>query len=227
MFALGSIFPDLLKRFFGDVYIIFNSVNSDRGFDVRIKTPPRIKHMTIEDAFIIMINKIKTVASWHFGVARWLWQLYYSMGDTIQSDNWYNRYHEINTLSKNNPKIPPHGITHINCYYMHNDVVANFLLYMSNKSFCDHYIKITGYVTIDILNMILSIKFSHEQDLTDLTFEYINNPDSNIDHFRIKILPELNMIRIIDISKVDLQPENIVCFVKTIVQLKLDGKLKY
>jgi hypothetical protein len=110
---------------------------------------------------------------------------------------------------------------------MHNDVVVNFLLYMSKKSFCDHYIRITGYVTIDILNMILSIKFSHKQDLTNLTFEYINNPDSNIAHFRIKILSELYMIESIDISKVDLQPENIVCFVKTIVQLKLDGKLKY
>ena len=227
MFALNYIFPDLLKRVFGDVYIVFNNVNSNRAFDVMIFTPPLIKHMTIEDAFIIMINKIKTVASWHFGVARWLWQLYYSMGDTIQSNIWYNRYHEINTLYKNNPKILPHGITCIDDFYMHNDAIGNFILYMSEKSFCNHYIRITGYVTIDILNMILSIKFSHEQDLTNVAFEYINNPDSNIDHFRSKILPELHMIESIDISKVDLQPENIVCFVKTIVQLKLDGKLKY
>ena len=218
-FAIGSIFQDLLKSFFGNIYII---MNCDRAFDVRIGTSPIIKHITIEDAFIIMINKIKTAASWNLGVARWLWQLYYSMGDTIQSDIWYNRYHEINTLFKNNPESLPHGITCINNNYMHNDEVVNFLMYMS-KLFYDDYISITGYVTIDILNMILSINFSHE--LANLTFQYINNPDSNIDHFRIKILPELHMIKYIDISKVDLQPKNIVCFVKTIVQLKLDGKI--
>lgn len=223
-FALRYIFPDLLKDFFGDIHFIFNSLDSGKGFDVQMDAPPTMPYITIEDAFIVMINKCKIAAGFNLGVARWLWKLYYSMGDRIQSNIWYNRYHEINVQFKNKPKIPPSGITCINRCYMRDEAVVNFLMNV-NKSFFHHWIGITGYVTIDILNMILSIKFRHE--LTQLTLEYINNPDSNIDHLRITILPELHMIRDLDISKVDLLPENIVCFVKTIVQLKLDGELKH
>lgn len=224
MFALTHIFPDILKYIFGDIHIIFNSLESDKGFDVWMGAPPILEDITIEDAFIEMINKCKIAAGFNLGVARWLWKLYYSMGDRIQSNIWYNRYHQINTLFKNKPEIPPSGITCINDIYMRDEAVVNFLMNV-HKSFFHHWIRITGYVTIDILNMILSIKFRHK--LIQLTLEYINNPDSNIDHLRITILPELDTIRDLDISKVDLDRKSIVCFVKTTVQLKLDGKLKH
>ena len=222
MFALTHIFRYLLKGFFGDIMI--HPLDSEKGIDVWMGAPPTMSYITIEDAFIVMINKCKIAAGFNLGVVRWLWKLYYSMGDRIQSNIWYNRYHEINVQFKNKPKIPPSGITCINRCYMRDEAVVNFLMNV-NKSFFHHWIGITGYVTIDILNMILSIKFRHE--LTQLTLEYINNPDSNIDHLRITILPELHMIRDLDISKVDLGRKSIVCFVKTIVQLKLDGELKH
>ena len=224
MFALTHIFRYLLKDFFGDIMI--HPLNSEKGIDVWMGAPPPPKpYMTIEDAFIEMINKCKIAAGFSLGVARWLWHLYYSMGDTIQSDVWYNRYRQINTQFKNKPDIPPRGITCINDIYMRDEDVVIFLMNVNNLYFIHHWLKITGYVTIDILNMILSIKFRHE--LTQLTLEYINNPDSNIDHLRITILPKLHMIYSLDISKVDFQPEYIESFVKTTVQLKLDGKLKH
>ena len=225
MFALAHIFPDILKYIFGNIHIIFNSFESDKGFDVRMGAPPTMPYMTIEDAFIEMINKCKIAAGFNLGVARWLWKLYYSMGDRIQSNIWYNRYHQINTLFKNKPGIPPSGITCINNIYMHDEDVVNFLMNVNNSYFFHYLIGITGYVTIDILNMILSINFRHE--LGQLTLEYINNPDSNIDHLRITILPKLRTIRDLDISKVKLDRKSIVSFVKTTVQLKLDGELKH
>ncbi len=224
MFALTRIFPYLLKDFFGDIMI--HPLNSEKGIDVWMGAPPPPEpYMTIEDAFIEMINKCKIAAGFSLGVARWLWKLYYSMGDTIQSDVWYNRYHQINTQFKNKPDIPPRGITCINDIYMRDEDVVIFLMNVNNLYFIHHWLKITGYVTIDILNMILSIKFRHE--LTQLTLEYINNPDSNIDHLRITILPKLRTIRDLDISKVKLDRKSIVSFVKTTVQLKLDGELKH